>query len=90
MNKSKEHQGHQLEISGPTNVRVEHSTTRGLQRMLPPHIFVPMGTVAHERVYEKGAGEISVQNESVIEMNLGAGMSEVSEEIPITFIDDDI
>lgn len=82
----------QLEISAPTNVRVEHASTRGLERMLPAHIFIPMGTEAHERFYEgrSGAGEISVQNESIIEENLASGMSEVLGEIPIASIDDDL
>lgn len=77
-----------MEISGPTNVRVVQSSTRGLQRLLPPHISVPMGDERHEALYEayyRSAGA----SRSGLDLGLQEGMSENPDEIPTPFIDEE-
>ena len=80
-----------MNISGPTDVRVLSSTTRGLDRMLPPHIHVPMNSELHEELYEGyvQAKKMHRTKESDIEISLQEGMDECRAEIPEPYIDED-
>jgi len=78
-----------LEISGPTDVKVSASTTPNLAKMLPPHILVPMSaTGVHEELYESfvASRKMHETSELAAETSLQEGMSEMKGDVP--FIDD--
>lgn len=86
--------GQKLDISGPTDVKVVSSNTRGLSKMLPAHIFVPMSSPQHDDLYEDFVERVATKkmpcaSECASEIaTLEQGMSECAEEIPTPFIDD--
>ena len=80
-----------MNISGPTDVRVISSTMRGLDKMLPAHIHVPMTSRLHNNLYEDyvAAQKMPSTKESDIEMSLQDGMDECRADIPTPYIDED-